>query len=253
MAGDVAFPVSTDQLLGNRLTLLQPQDGYRAAIDPVLLAAAVPAVAGQRVLDLGCGVGTAGLCLAVRVPGVSVLGLDLQGDLITLARRNAVANGLEVRVTFAAGDVLDFREIDFDHVLVNPPYLARAKASISPNPIKATANVEGDARLADWAAAAIAAAKTGGSVTFIHRADRGDELLGLMQMGLGDLKLLKLLPKIDAAPKRIICQGIKGAATGVQELAPWILHAPEGKFTPQTEAILRDAAALLLTEPNCGR
>lgn len=248
MGDDLAFAVSTDRLLGNRLTLQQPEAGYRAAIDPVLLAASVPAVAGERVLDLGCGVGTAGLCLAVRVPAVRVLGLDLQADLIALAVRNAAANDVQARVSFAAGDVLEFHERDFAHVLVNPPYLSRDKASISPNPIKAMANVEGAARLSDWVAAAVAAVKPGGTVTFIHRADRGDELLGLMQEGLGALKRLPLLPRRDAASKRIILQGTKDAPPHFRELRPWVLHEADGRFTPETEAILRDAAPLRLTD-----
>nr|WP_298689071.1 methyltransferase [uncultured Dongia sp.] len=254
MTDDLSFPVSSDQLLGGRLTLLQPKEGYRAAIDPVLLAAAVPAAAGDLVLDLGCGVGTAGLCLAVRVPGARVFGLDLQGELITLATHNAAANSVGDRVTFRCGDVLDFRDDGFDHVLVNPPYLARDKASISPNPIKAAANVEGDARLTDWVAAAIAAVKTGGSVTFIHRADRAEELLTLMANGLGALTTLTLLPRDDVAAKRVIVQGVKGSASTVHGQKTWVLHQADGRFTSQTEAVLRDAAALPLkalplTEP----
>lgn len=248
MTDDPDFPISSDQLLGGRLTLLQPKDGYRAAIDPVLLAAAVPAVAGDHVLDLGCGVGTAGLCLAARVPGVRVLGLDLQGDLVTLANRNAAANGAGGRVTFRHGNVLDFHDSDFDHVLVNPPYLARDKASISPNPIKAAANVEGDARLADWVVVAIAAVRTGGGVTFIHRADRAEELLSLMAQGLGDFTTLALLPREDVAAKRVIVQGVKGPASTAHAQKSWVLHQADGRFTAQTEAVLRDAAALPLKD-----
>ena len=237
---------STDRILGNRLQLMQPADGYRAAIDPVLLAAAVPAKAGERVLDLGCGVGTAGLCLLARVPGISLTGLDLQPTLIALATRNAAANGLSGSTFFQCGDLLCFKDGNFDHVLVNPPYLAREKASISPNPVKALANVEGNAKLVDWVACAINAAKPGGSVTFIHRADREEELRAAMSVGLGDLRLVRFLPRIDAAPKRIILTGRKGAAPGCEASAPWVLHGADGSFTPQTEAILRDAAALNL-------
>lgn len=235
---------STDRLLGNRLQLMQPADGYRAAIDPVLLAAAIPAAAGERVLDLGCGVGTAGLCLLARVPGISLTGLDLQPGLIALATRNAAANGLSGSTFFQCGDLLVFRDTGFDHVLVNPPYLARDKASVSPNPIKAMANVEGDAKLVDWVACAIAAVKPGGSVTFIHRADREGELRAAMADGLGDLRLVKFLPRVGAEAKRIIVTGRKGAAAGSRTGTLWVLHTSDGSFTPETQAILRDAAAL---------
>jgi tRNA1(Val) A37 N6-methylase TrmN6 len=237
---------STDRFLGNRLHLIQPAQGYRAAIDPVLLAAAVPAREEQRVLDLGCGVGTAALCLAGRVAGACVHGLDLQPGLIALAIRNAAANGLAERVSFACGDLLEIKDGRFDHVMANPPYLVREKATISPNPIKALANVEGDAKLADWVARAIAAVRDGGSVTFIHRADRAVELRECFARGLGALRLMPLAPRAGAAAKRVILRGVKGAVPGFVELEPWPLHAPDGAFTAATEAILRDAVALPL-------
>ena len=239
---------STDRVLGNRLQLMQPRDGYRAAIDPVLLAAAIPAKEGQRVLDLGCGVGTATLCLVARVAGIVVHGIDLQPALIALAVRNAAANGLADRVTFAAGDLLAFKDGGFDHVLVNPPYLARETASISPNPIKALANVEGEAKLRHWVDAAIAAVKPSGSVTFIHRADRAAELRALLAAGLGNLRQLPLVPRAGASAKRIILQGEKGAAPSFQPLQAWPLHEADGRFTPLTDAVLREAAALPLNK-----
>lgn len=238
--------ISTDRFLGGRLQLAQPTDGYRAAIDPVLLAAAVPAQAGDSALDLGCGIGTAGLCLARRVEGVRVTGIDLQDVLIDLARRNARANHLADRVAFACGNVSDDRHGDFDHVLANPPYLERARASVSPNPIKAMANIEGDAGLADWVAAAIRAVRRGGSVTFIHRADRGPELRLLMARGLGGLRQCDLVPRADAAPKRIILQGVKGAAAEAVAATTLVLHEADGRFTAAADSILRDAAPLPL-------
>ncbi len=235
---------STDRVLGNKLQLMQPKDGYRAAIDPVLLAAAVPALAGQRVLDLGCGVGTASLCLAARLAQVTIIGIDLQPGLVALARNNAAANALGDRVHFMAGDLLAFTESGFDHVMANPPYLERDKASVSPNPIKAIANVEGAAKLADWVACAARAVRPGGTITFIHRADRAAELLSLLAAPCGEILELPLLPKAGAAPKRVLLQGTRGAGSGAHRLAPWVLHGADGAFTAATEAVLRDAAAL---------
>src|SRR5687767_3440886 len=97
--------VSTDTLLGGRLRLFQPRRGYRVAIDPVLLAAAVAAEAGERVLDAGAGTGAASLCLAARVPGCAVTGVDRDLELLALATANARANGLESRIAFTVGDL----------------------------------------------------------------------------------------------------------------------------------------------------
>ena len=66
------------------MRLRQPVEGYRAAVDPVFLAAAVDAKAGQRALDLGCGAGAALLCLARRVDGALVDGLEVQPEAIRI-------------------------------------------------------------------------------------------------------------------------------------------------------------------------
>ena len=246
MALDAApFAVTNDRVLDGRLTLTQPRDGYRVAIDPILLAASVP-VLGERVLDLGCGIGTAALCVAKRVEDVAVMGIDIQPDLVSLARRNAAENGLDARAAFELGDVLTLSAGPFDHVCANPPYLEAGKSSISPNPIKAIANVEGAAKLGDWVRAAIAAVKSGGSVTFIHRAERAVELRAAMALGLGALRELPLLPKEGAVAKRVLIQGAKGAAGGHELLPGMALHDASGGFTPATQGILRAMGPLSL-------
>ena len=112
-----------DAFLCGRLHLWQPRKGYRAATDPVLLVAACPAVAGQRVLDLGCGAGAASLCLAARVPGLQLAGLELQAAYATLARRNAAENGIDMQVE--EGDLASMPRalrVAFDHVIAKTPY-----------------------------------------------------------------------------------------------------------------------------------
>ena len=90
------FPqgLSQDRLLGGRVQLAQPLGGYRVAVDPVLLAAAVPARAGELAADFGAGSGAVGLCLAARVQGCRVVGLEREPDLAALTRANASDMGL---------------------------------------------------------------------------------------------------------------------------------------------------------------
>lgn len=250
MSEPAAQPETEDRLLGGRVRLLQPGTGFRAAIDPVFLQAAVPAAAGERVLDLGCGSGAAALALAARVAGVHVVGLDKQADLVELARRSAVLNELADRVAFEVGSVLapPFEPASFDHVMANPPYLPAGRGNVSPHPARRAAAVEDDAALADWIGAAVDLARPGASVTFVHRFDRAEETAdGLAAAGAGDVAVLPLWPRrAGEGAKRALIQGRKGAAGGVRRLAGLVLHGADGGFADAAEAVLRRGEALCI-------
>lgn len=242
-------------LLGGRLTLLQPRDGYRVAIDTVLLAAAVEARPGDAVLDIGAGVGAAALALARRLPDVRVTGLEQDAALVRLARRNAEANGLADRVRFLAGDLAqppaELTAQGFDHAMANPPYLEAGRGTEPPDADKAAATVE-RTPLADWLRFAHRMVVERGSVTVIHRADRLDRLLAAAVPRLGALVVYPLWPGPAPGqpgarpPKRILVQGRKGAETPLRIAPGMILHAASGAFTRAAEAVLRDGAALRL-------
>ncbi len=247
--------LTEDTLLDGRVRLRQRRGGYRVAIDPVLLAAAVPAREGERVLDAGAGTGAAALCLAVRVDGVRVTGLELFGEHLRLARENVALNDLSGRIEIVAGDVARppaaLAEVPpadlYDHVMANPPHLPAAGARPSPDPGKAAANVEGDADLAAWIGFCLSIARAGGTVTLIHRADRAAEVIAALAKGAGDLVMLPLLPAKGRAAKRVIVQARKGAGAESPEprLAPGLaLHTGDGGYTEAADAVLRGGAAL---------
>lgn len=242
---------TTDTVLNGRVLLRQPRDGYRVAIDPIFLAAACAAKAGETVVDLGCGIGTATLCIAHRLPNVRCVGVDLQPSLIDLARENATANHIADRVRFLVGDILDphlpIYADSADHVVVNPPYLPRGRATISENPVKALANVEGEADLAAWVAAAARSVRSGGQVTFIHRADRFPDLIAAMSAHCGSIAILPLHPRDNAAAKRIIVSGRLGRGGPATLLHGLVLHDANGAFTEAAQRILRDGGALPLS------
>ena len=251
-----AIEVDADEtrLLDGRVVCFQPARGYRSAIDPILMQAAVPARAGERVLDLGCGAGAAALCLAHRRDKVSVIGLDIQAPLIGLARDSAVANGMAERVQFVAGDLLSPPDAvargGFDHVMANPPFRKAGTSRPSPDPVKALATVEGPARLADWVKAAARLVRDGGTVTFIHHGGRGDELADLMSEALGAVTLLPIRAQAgDSRPGRAIVQGIGGAKRVRKTLEPLVLHKSEGEFTASVDRILRGYDDLPLNGP----
>ena len=243
MIPDMEGTLTEDALLGGRVRLLQPARGYRVAIDAVLLAAAVDAAPGDRILDLGAGVGAVGLCLAARVAGCSVVGIELQAALAELAERNANLNGMADRVRTVVHDLarpLPAELGRFDHVVTNPPYLAAAVADPSPDPSKARATVESSADLARWLAVATAAAEPAGTLLVIHRSDRLDELLGHFgRLGWGNVTVKRLPPAA-----RILVRARRADRPTRHDAPPLTLHRPDGRYTDEAEAILRHAGAL---------
>jgi len=243
--------ISRDSLLGGRVTLLQPRQGYRAAIDPVLLAAAVPAKSGDRVLDVGSGSGAAALALAARVADARVVGLDAERAMVRLAERSAAASHLADRVEFVAGDLLSpppaLRPAGFDHVMANPPYTPAGHGNTPVEAGKRVATVEGRATLADWLAFAVAMVRPGGTVTVIHRFDRRGEVTAGLADGAGGTVVFPLWPKRQGqGAKRVIVQATKGTAGATRTAAGLVLHRSDGGYTAEAEAVLRGAQALKL-------
>ncbi|WP_238365057.1 tRNA1(Val) (adenine(37)-N6)-methyltransferase [Mesobacterium pallidum] len=238
--------------LGGRIALLQPLKGYRAGVDPVLLAASVPARAGHSVLELGCGAGAASLCLAARVQGLTLTGLELQPGYAALARKNAALNDLPL--TVVEGDLAampaNLRQRRFDIVIANPPYFDRSASTRAPDAGRDTAMGE-DTPLADWVQAGSRRLAPRGLYAMIHRAERLGEILSLApQAGLGSLRVLPLAPRAGRDAQLVIVHMTKGGRAPLRLHAPFILHAGDRHagdapdYTEAAEAILRHAAPI---------
>jgi tRNA1(Val) A37 N6-methylase TrmN6 len=237
---------SCDALLDRRLVLHQPRRGYRVAVDAVMLAAAVAARPGERVLDLGTGVGAAALCLAWRLPGVAVVGLELQPELAVLAAQNITANGLALRVSVVVGDLgrPPLAAGCFDRVMTNPPYLRAGAHTPATARSRAVANGEGAVGLAAWLDAAARLLRPRGWLTLIHRADRLDEAVALMHKRFGGLVVVPLWPRAGVAAKRVVIAGRLGASSPARLAPGLVLHDSAGHFTAEAAAILRHGGEL---------
>jgi len=241
-----ASDTTTDAFLNGRVTLVQPKSGYRAGSDPVLLAACVPARAGQSVLDVGCGAGAAGLCLAARVPGIALTGIELHAAYADLVRHNAALNGVKADIHQA--DISDMphalRQQRFDHVLTNPPYFDRRGGTASPDAMRETALGEA-VSLATWIAIAARRVAPKGTLTAIQKADRLPDLLTAMDPVVGSLVVLPIQPRPGRDATLVILQGKKAGRAPARLMSPMVLHDDAG-FTPEAGSVLRDAAAIRL-------
>lgn len=252
--------LTDDGFLGGRLRVWQPRAGYRAATDPVLLAAAVPAQPGQRVLELGCGAGVAVLCLASRVPGLVLTGLERQAAYADLARRNAARNGVALRVVDGdlAARPAPLTGEGFDLVLANPPYYPAGGGTAARDAGREAALRE-ETPLTAWLDAAARRLAPGGWLTLIQAADRLPGLLAACDGRLGSLSVLPLVPRAGRPATRVILRARKGGRGAFRLLAPFVLHAGAAhagdgdSFTPQAQAVLRDGAALFAMDQGFGK
>lgn len=218
--------VTQDAFLDGKISVLQPATGYRAATDPVFLASAVPAKSGQTILDVGCGVGVAALCLAYRVAGANVTGLELQEDYACLAERNAAANALSLAVMRC--DLRDLpdelRRAQFDHVMTNPPFYPEGRATRPENEAKTVAHME-SVDLHEWIALCLKRLRPKGSFTIIQTADRLQDILCALSENVGGILIQPLAPRAGRPAKRVIVQARKNSRAALQLLPPFHIHS----------------------------
>ncbi|TNE68543.1 MAG: methyltransferase domain-containing protein [Rhodobacteraceae bacterium] len=242
---------SRDAFLGGRLHIFQPRKGYRAGVDPVLLAAATPATPGQSVLELGCGAGVASFCLAARVAGLALTGVELQGVYADLARRNAMENGTEMSVFEADLRHLPgaVKEQTFDHVIANPPYYERHRSTPAEDAGRDVA-LAGATPLSDWIDAATRRLKPKGYLTMIQKADRLPDMLAACDHRLGSIRVRPVQPRPGRAAELVILQARKGGRAAFGLEAPLVMHEGASHkydcddYTSQVVKILRGGEAL---------
>jgi tRNA1(Val) A37 N6-methylase TrmN6 len=244
---------SVDAFLGGRIKVVQPRRGHRAGSDAVFLAAAVPARAGESVLDVGAGAGVAGLCLLARDPELDVIAVEIDAELCALANKNAERNGFAASVMIVNADVMgsakSHREAGlvregYDHIIANPPFHAEGGVRAAPDKARAAAHVMRVGGLAAWVRFITTFAAPKGRLTLIHRPECLGELLGLFQGRFGEVTVFPLFPKQGEAASRIIVQARKGSRAGVKLLPGLILHKADGGYTDEAEAVLRGGGAL---------
>jgi tRNA1(Val) A37 N6-methylase TrmN6 len=249
----LAFTV--DAALGGRLTLRQPACGHRFGHDAILLAASTPAASGEVAVDLGAGVGAAGLALARRVAGVTVRLVEIDPELAELAAENAARNGLAERVTAHALDVAAppaaFAAAGLDagcadRVLMNPPFHDPGRAQASPDPRRRAAHVAPAGALAAWLGAGARLLRAGGTLSLIYRADGLGELIGALAPAFGAIAILPVHPKPGAAAIRVLLCATKSSAAPSSLLPGLVLNRDDGRPSVEAEEILREGAALPL-------
>jgi tRNA1(Val) A37 N6-methylase TrmN6 len=247
LGAHVLIDTTSDHLLGGRVSYRQPGDGLRATLDPVLLAASIPARAGDVVLEGGTGAGAALLCLATRVPGVSGIGVDRDRGLLGLARDNAAANGL-TGLSFVAADMtaLPIRR-GIDHAFANPPYHAPG-GTPSPSPAREAAKRSAPDLLSVWTRSLGLALRHRGTLTLILPPNLLRAALDAMHASHVPAEILfPIWPMWGREARFVLVRGRKHGRTPLVLAQGMTLHDAGGAFRSEAEAILRGASPLPLS------
>src|SRR6516164_6209138 len=228
----MSVEVTEDAALGGRLRLKQPRRGHRVGHDAVLLAAACPARVGERAVDLGAGVGAAGLALALRVEGTEIVLVEVDAGLARLAAENAQLNGLSARVSSVVLDVA-------------APAGAFAAAGLGPESL---AHVGPGAALPVWIKTAARLLRPRGTLTMIWRADGLADVLQALAPVFGAVAVLPVHPGEEKAAIRVLVRATKASRAPLALLPGFVLNDRSGRPTAQAESVLRAGAALPLSE-----
>ena len=245
-----------DAFLGGRLRLRQPRSGHRAGHDAMLLAAATPARSGDRVVDLGAGVGAAGLAVARRVAGIELVLVEIDAGLAELARGNAAANAVPADVIVldvtSAADVFAAAGLSpdsVDVVLMNPPFNDPARHRASPDKAREIAHVSTAAALERWILAARRILKSGGALALIWRADGLVEVLSALGRGFGSLELLPVHAEATVPAIRVLIRATKGGKAPLQMHAALVLNDESTLPNKQLQDVLAGKGVLPLAVP----
>lgn len=233
-----------DTLLDGRVQLVQSKAGYRVAADPVLLAAAVDVPQRARVLDVGCASGAALFCLLARLPHVQGTGLDQDQEAIACAQAGIALNDFAGRAKVFEGDVAHppkAMRSNYDVVMTNPPFYEAG--TVPPHPRNSDAHALKNLTLKEWIKACLGLLKAGGLFAIIHRAERVSDILQALA-GCGATTVIPLWPKANQPAKRVIIITYKGRKSPSIIHPGLTLHASDGAYTAEANAILRDGRAI---------
>lgn len=244
--------LTTDTILDGRITLRQLRSGHRVGHDAVLLAAAAPATC-RKAVDLGAGVGAAGLAFLARAGEAHLVAVELAPELAELARENIALNAMQARARVVTGDVALLGrpkgppepEADgADLVLMNPPYNAVSTHQTSPGARRALAHMADDDLLNVWVTAAYRCLMPGGHLCLIHRPGALAAILAALGGRFGAAEIIPVHPRPDAPAVRLLVRAVKGRRTAPAVLPGLVLADADGGPTAAAARLLRAGEGL---------
>ena len=236
--------------------LAQPADrGHRAGLDAMILAAAAPSTFAGRLADLGAGAGAAGLAVAARCPGASVVLVERDAEMAGYARASLALPGnsaLGSRAEVLAADVTLSGEArvaaglagrSFDFAIMNPPFNAPEDRASSDD-LKKHAHVMPPEMFGQWIRTAAAIVKPGGTLALIARPVSLQPILAALAGRFGEARVVPVHPRAGEDAIRIVVRARHGSRGGLSLCPPLVLHDEGNALTPRADAICNGKTSL---------
>ncbi len=236
--------VSAGTLLNGKISYLQPVQGFRTGIEPLLLAASVPARPGERVIEAGTGAGAGLLALGSRVAPLAGTGVECDPAMANIAATNFAANNFH-QLHVACAEIESWRvDGTYDHAFSNPPW-HRHNATPSPEAGRRRAKMARPEMLETWVAVLASTLRHRGTLSLILPAALlCSGVVALEKSDCTEMWLLPLWPHAGEPAKLIILRGVRGGRGSSTVMPGLVLHAPGGGFTEEANGILRDGLGL---------
>lgn len=231
-----------DDLQLKDLNLIQKKDGFKFGIDAVLLSDFACIKNKHRVIDLCTGTGIIPFLIYGKYEPETVYGLEIQEDMVDMAKRSVKLNSLDEKVFFLNEDLKNIQFLKqlekFDVVTVNPPYKLNNSGIINPNDKLAIARHEILCNLEDVISAARVLLKDNGRLFMIHRPERLADIFTLMRKYKIEPKRVKMIhPKIGKAPNIVLVEGQRDGGAYLKWDAPLYVYDDNGKYTKEVDSI----------------
>lgn len=205
---------------------------FKPSTDTFLLGDFAEVRRGERVCDLGAGIGLLGLLLLARQQELHITNIDIDSAACALAEENAAVNGLEDRVAVLRADLRDRTALpkagSFDLCVANPPYFPPHTGRVAEGS-RGVQRAELQCTMDELCAAAAYLLRSGGRLYLIHRAERTAELTDILRRHRLEPKELRFVQKDSRTPPRLVLLGCRrDGGTGLTVRTPLLLQDEHG-------------------------
>ncbi len=215
------------------LKIIQDPSLYTFTSDSVILANFIKTRPSDKCLEIGMGSGVISILLSAKEKFKSIVGLEIQKDMASLAQENIALNGLEEKISVKNIDAKEYRKHfscgEFDVCFSNPPYMTN---SLNKNknfcreiarhesflPMEELAKVMSDSlRFGGKAYVVYGASRSAGLISSLIKHDLQPKTMFFTENGKGRVVL-------------VVIEAVKGGKEGVTVLPNLVTNDEKGDY-----------------------